>query len=244
LIDGAHAPGVIDIFVEGIGCDYYTGNCHKWLFCSKGAAFLWVSKSVYECCEHSESAKNKHNSSHNIHPQPAVISSTGKHDFLGRFEYTGTRDYIAYCTISSGLEFIEKKLSGVSTMRGYCTKLLSEGCQYLVKEWKTGFLVPLTMNGFMANIILPSTNCDLLDDMENRLLEDYKITIAKRSVYAREDYEQPNQSMISSKDSSIVLFPEEHKANIYFIRISAQVYIEMKDFVKLGDAVKEILQLN
>ena len=29
MIDGAHAPSQIDIDVQDIGCDWYSGNLHK-----------------------------------------------------------------------------------------------------------------------------------------------------------------------------------------------------------------------
>lgn len=69
LVDGAHAPGVLDIDVTRIGAHYYTGNCHKWLFAPKGSAFLWVDKSQQLVDS----------------PQPVVISSSGKYDFVGRY---------------------------------------------------------------------------------------------------------------------------------------------------------------
>lgn len=40
--DGAHAPGMIKVHLNDIGCDIYTGSMHKWLFATKGTGFLYL----------------------------------------------------------------------------------------------------------------------------------------------------------------------------------------------------------
>jgi isopenicillin-N epimerase len=96
VVDGAHAPGHIEIDVEAIGADFYGGNCHKWLCSPKGAGFLYARPERQELLE------------------PLVVSAGWRahvsrgSQFLDYFEYVGTDDPSAYLSVPAAIDFQEE----------------------------------------------------------------------------------------------------------------------------------------
>ncbi|MEN8120727.1 MAG: aminotransferase class V-fold PLP-dependent enzyme [Bacteroidota bacterium] len=92
IIDGAHIPGQVPLDLDKLGCDFYTGNCHKWLMAPKGAAFLYVRKEKQDMLK------------------PFLIS-WGRDEFLSdsafidEFEYQGTRDIAAFLSVPAAIFF-------------------------------------------------------------------------------------------------------------------------------------------
>ena len=89
IVDGAHAPGQIDVDLRAIGADVYTGNCHKWLCAPKGSAFLHATPAAQQLID------------------PAVISwdwvdGAAFHE-LHRWQ--GTRDPSAYLAVPAAIAF-------------------------------------------------------------------------------------------------------------------------------------------
>ena len=108
LIDGAHAPGLIDLDLAVVGADYYTGNCHKWLCAPKGSAFLQVRR------EHQAALQGGIVSWGWLADELAAGGGghTGFDAYVGttplerRLQWQGTRDIASYLTVPAALDFL------------------------------------------------------------------------------------------------------------------------------------------
>jgi isopenicillin-N epimerase len=194
LVDGAHAVGQIPLDIKSLGVDYYLSNGHKWLFSPKGTAFLWVTPDKQKDLV------------------PLVISSSSDNTFVGEFEYTGTRDYTAFCSIGAAMDFRNK--FGDQDITKYNHDLAIWAGEYLSKNWNTSVLVTNeTMVGCIFNVRLPTDDDQKAQALQQKLLDKYFMYIV---VYNLE--------------------------GIWYTRLSAQIFLETSDFIALADNVLKELK--
>ena len=100
LVDGAHAPGMVPVELEGLRPAYYAGNCHKWLCAPKGAGFLYVRPDLQ------------------ARIQPAVISHgyntprPGRNTLHTRFDWTGTLDPTPWLCVGAAIDWCASLMPG------------------------------------------------------------------------------------------------------------------------------------
>ncbi|WP_374442088.1 aminotransferase class V-fold PLP-dependent enzyme [Stella sp.] len=135
LVDGAHAPGMLDLDIAAIGADWYVGNPHKWLFAARGCAVLWAAPDARG----------------DLHP-PVVSHGYGG-GFLAEFDWTGTRDFSPYLAIDAALAFYRSL--GPARLRARNVALAAEGAATVAAAWGTEVLTPPAMAGSMALVALP-----------------------------------------------------------------------------------------
>jgi isopenicillin-N epimerase len=95
VVDGAHAPGQIDLDLTALDADVYTGNLHKWLCAPKGAGFLWVRRDVQPRIEPLVV-------SWGYGPERSMFEDS---DFVSALQWQGTGDYSAYLAVPAAIQF-------------------------------------------------------------------------------------------------------------------------------------------
>jgi isopenicillin-N epimerase len=160
LVDGAHAPGMLPVDLPAIGADWYTGNCHKWLFAPKGCAFLWAADAVRD----------------DLHP--TVISHGYGQGFVAEFDWVGTRDASPQLALPDALAFMER--FGVDRIRTHNHEMAVEAGRRLAEAWDTEVGAPPALTGSMITVRLPdglgATQPEALE-LRRRLLDERRIQI-------------------------------------------------------------------
>ena len=136
LVDGAHAPGMLDLDVPSLGVDWYVGNCHKWLCSPKGAAFIWARKDKQT----------------NLHPT-AISHDLGK-GFTFEFDKIGTRDASPWLCVPSAIEF-HQKIGGAGIRQRNHEVVVSAACR-LAALWQTELGAAPNLFGSLATIRIPN----------------------------------------------------------------------------------------
>ncbi|MEU9876079.1 aminotransferase class V-fold PLP-dependent enzyme [Streptomyces phaeochromogenes] len=104
LVDAAHAPGLIAAPLDGLRCDFWVGNLHKWGCAPRGTAALVARGAQRE----------------DLYP---LIDSWGAPDpYPDRFDQQGTVDVTGYLAASTALDFVDRTW-GWDTARQYMDDL-------------------------------------------------------------------------------------------------------------------------
>ena len=134
LVDGAHAPGFVDVDLGALGADWWTGNLHKWLFAPKSAALLHASPERW----------------------PELHSHVISHITEGpdAFHWPGTRDFSPWLAAPGGLVFLQDL--GVDRVRAYGRKLVLDAGERLCARWGVSRPQPDAVVGQMLTLPLPT----------------------------------------------------------------------------------------
>lgn len=146
LVDGAHAPGMVDVDLQALGASFYAANCHKWMCAPKGSGFLHVAERHRDWMS-------------------AVVISHGLNDgwpgssspFHSRFDWTGTSDPTAFLSVGSAIDIMGSHLAtGWDGVRLMNHDLAVAGRTIVAAAVGSEPPVPEEMLGSIASIPVPA----------------------------------------------------------------------------------------
>jgi isopenicillin-N epimerase len=159
LVDGAHAPGMVDLSLAALAdhVAYYTANCHKWLCTPKGAAFLWVRKDK-------QPSVRPHVISHG-----ANVPRSDRSRFLLEFDWAGTIDPTATLCIPASIDFLTEL---APDFRAKNRALVLEARRILCEALGVAAPAPASMIGSLASVPLPDGEVRPFNPFYGDILQD------------------------------------------------------------------------
>jgi len=135
LIDGAHAPGQIEVDLTSLGADFWAGNMHKWVCSPRACAALQVAPQWQDVV------------------RPLVASHDFTHGYQPAFDWTGTLDPIPLLAVPAALDFWESL--GWDDVRAEQRRLAGEGSRHVAERLGTRVAVADEFTAAMRLVELP-----------------------------------------------------------------------------------------
>lgn len=162
IVDGAHVPGHIDLNIQELNPDYYTGTLHKWMLAPKGSSFLYVKKELQEDLD------------------PLVVSwgyesiVPGESQFLDYHEYNGTKDMSAYLCTPTVVQFLQE--NNWKAVAEKCKQIVLDNYQRFCDLLNTKPICPIT-DEFLGQMASIPIKTDKPNELKEVLYDKYYIQI-------------------------------------------------------------------
>jgi isopenicillin-N epimerase len=159
LVDGAHAPGQVEVDLAAIGADFWVGNWHKWVCSPRASAVLSVAPQWRASL------------------RPLVASHGYADGFAAAFDWTGTLDPVPLLTLPSALDYWAAR--GWEQTRRLQRSLVAEGAAVVARALGSSVAGRAERAAAMRVIELPhALGAGDARRLADRLTERHRVTTA------------------------------------------------------------------
>ena len=190
FVDGAHAPAQVPINLETLQADIYTGACHKWMLTPKGSSFLYVKKELQHLFD------------------PLIISWGYKSafpsnsQFLDYHQLNGTRDYSAFLTIPTAIQFMQN--NDWKTVSKNCRELTKANANSICNILKSQLLAPIN-DDFLVQLCSTPIKTTEPEKLKQLLYDKYKIEVPVMRHFDKVYLRYSIQAFNTQQDLDILL---------------------------------------
>lgn len=237
LVDGAQGIGMVHIDVAKADPDYFVSNCHKWLHAPRGCAVFHVPVRNHHLLPTTLATSRGYvpkKSDREGRTQPMPDDGTGKNHFVRNFEWVGTRDDTPFLCVKDAIAWRKDALGGEDRIISYLWDLNKKGIKHVseflgttILENKAGTLT----NCGMANVALPLW----VGEAGKAKAPEGQTVLSSED--APKAFNWIQKKMFDEYKTFMALWVRWDR---FWVRISAQVYLDMGDYEFAGRTLKEL----
>ena len=159
---------MLELNIDELGAEYYTGNCHKWICSPKGSALLHVRE-------------DKQKNFRSLIVSHTYDKQVGEKLWSSHFFWPGTSDYTAYACVGDTINFMSTVMGDWKTLRAHNHNLVVEGRKLLLAALSIEAPCPESMLGNLATVPLPlefkapAANFNFVHPFWEKLMNEYHI---------------------------------------------------------------------
>ena len=237
LVDGAHGVGMTQLDLTATDPDFFVSNCHKWLHVPRGCALFYAPIRTQHLVPSGLSTSLAYTSPQDKEtsrttPMPQGDPDEPQNAFINNFGWVGTRDDAPYMCVKDAIAWRRDVLGGEDRIISYLQDLNKRGIARVAEILGTEFL---------ENKAATLTNCPLGN--------------VRLPLRVGEEGDGGSVSVSPEEWPRVVnwmerVFVNEYKTfvahvkvdNRVWVRISAQVYLDLQDYEFAGNMLKEICE--
>ncbi|KAG6156896.1 hypothetical protein E4U11_005436 [Claviceps purpurea] len=240
LVDGAQGVGMVRLDLTAADPDFFVSNCHKWLLVPRGCAMLYTPART-QCLLRTALA-----TSHGYVPLSAAPAPPGsKSRYVANFEFVGTRDNGPYLCVADAIAWRERVCGGEENILRYLWALNKKGIRIVARALGTTHLDNETetlTNCAMGNVALPMRvdNEDAstaLDAAPSAAIAAPDVVVARENVALVDKWMR--ERLFDDYKTFMTLFVMQDR---YWVRLSAQIYLDEQDYEAAGDILKTLCE--
>ncbi|KAK2592357.1 hypothetical protein QQS21_009937 [Conoideocrella luteorostrata] len=216
LVDGAQGVGMVHLDLTAADPDFFVSNCHKWLAVPRGCAMFYTPK------------RNQHilrttlATSHGFIPKLALrtnpLPSSTKSAYVNSFEFVGTKDNGPYLCVKDAIAW----------RRDVGIKIVADALGTEGLDNSKGTMT----NCAMGNVALP-----VWVGEKGAGAKDTDVVVPKE--HQAVVFQWIGETLVKDYKTFMSLFMI---GNRYWIRISAQIYLEARDYEVAAGILKELCE--
>lgn len=231
MVDGAQGIGMVKLDLAAADPDFFTSNCHKWLFAPRGCAIIYCPLRNQHMIETTLATSHGYVSKAIVRRNPYPPSS--KTPFVKNFDLVATKDRAQYIVTKDAIAWRKDVCGGEERIRSYLWDLNKKGSKYVAEQLKTevlenkkGTLTDCAMGNVALPIWIGEKGANAQDD---------------DVVLTEEDSVKAGQWMMKiMKDEHHTLMPLFELGGRVWVRISAQIYLDMQDYEYAVKVLKDL----